>query len=50
MPHCDLQSNFIEISLRHGCSPINLLDTFQNTFLQEHLWRAASKARSYIAV
>ena len=29
-----LQSNFIEIALRHGCSPLNLLHI--------GLWRAAS--------
>ena len=27
-----LQSNFIEIALRHGCSPINLLHIFRTTF------------------
>ena len=27
-----LQSNFIEIRLRHGCSPINLLHIFRKTF------------------
>ena len=32
-----LQSNFIEITLRQGCSPVN----FQNTFFIEHLWMAA---------
>ena len=35
-----LLCNFIEITLRHGCSPVNLL--LQNTFSQEHLWVAAS--------
>ena len=35
-------SNFIEIALRHGCSPVNLLQYFQNTFSQKHLWVAAS--------
>ena len=25
MPKCDLLCNFIEISRRHGCSPVNLL-------------------------
>ena len=36
MPKCDfnkvaikLQSNFIEIILRHGCSPVNLLHIFR---------------------
>ena len=40
-----LLSNFIEIALRHGCSPVNLLHIFQNTFSQEHLWAATSAAR-----
>ena len=29
MSKCDLQSNFIEIILRHGCSPVNLLHIFR---------------------
>ena len=38
-----LKSNVIEIVLRHGCSPVNLLAAyFQNTFSQEHLWMAGS--------
>ena len=28
-----LQSNFIEIALRHGCSPVNLLHIFRTPFL-----------------
>ena len=27
-----LQSSFIEIALRHGCSPVNLLHLFRTTF------------------
>ena len=27
-----LQSNFIEITLQHGCSPVNLLHIFRTTF------------------
>ena len=27
-----LQSNFIEITLRHGCSPVNLLHNFRTPF------------------
>ena len=27
-----LQSNFIEIALRHGCSPVNLLHIFRTAF------------------
>ena len=29
-----LQSSFIEITLRHGCSPVNLLHVFRATFLK----------------
>ena len=29
-----LQSNFIEITLRHGCSPVNLLHIFRTPFLR----------------
>ena len=32
----ELQSNFTEITLPHGCSPVNLLH------ISEHLWRAVS--------
>ena len=34
MPKFDLklQSNFIDIALRHGCSPVNLLHVFRTTF------------------
>ena len=38
MPMCDfiaeVQNNFIEIELRHGCSPINLLHIFRTPFLK----------------
>ena len=27
-----LQSNFIEITFRHGCSPVNLLQIFRTPF------------------
>ena len=33
------RSNFIEITLRHECSSVNLL----NTFSYEHLWTTASE-------
>ena len=33
-----LQSKFNGITLPHGCSPVNLQNTFQSIFLQEHLW------------
>ena len=48
MPKCNfnkvakLQSNFIEIMRWYGCSPVKFGAYFQNTFSQEHLWRAAS--------
>ena len=29
-----LQSNFIEITLRHGCSPVNLLHIFRTPFTE----------------
>ena len=31
-PKCDLFCNFIEIALRHGASPINLLHIFRTPF------------------
>ena len=31
-----LQSNFIEIALRHGCSPVNLLHIFRTAFLKNN--------------
>ena len=37
----NLQSKFIEIALRHGCSPVNLMYIFKNTFLKQHQWRGA---------
>ena len=32
MPKCDVQSNFIEIALRHGCSYVKLLHIFRTLF------------------
>ena len=32
MPKCDLQSNFIEITLRHECSPVYLLHILRTPF------------------
>ena len=35
MPKCDFnkgESNFIEITLRHGCSTVNLLHIFRTPF------------------
>ena len=34
-----LQNNFIEITLRHGCSPVNLLYIFITPFPQNTSWR-----------
>ena len=40
-----LQRNFIEIALRHRCSPVKLLHIFRAPFCKEHLKRAASGYR-----
>ena len=32
MPKCNLLCNFIEITLRHSCSPVNLLHIFKTPF------------------
>ena len=42
-----MQSNFIEITLRHGCSPVNLLHIFKTLFSKNTsgLWMAASEGR-----
>ena len=37
-----LQNNFIEIALRRGCSPVNLLHIFRTPFPQNNSGRAAS--------
>ena len=37
-----LQSNFIEITLRHRCSLVNLLHIFRTPFLKKHIWLFAS--------
>ena len=53
MPKCDfhevakqfymkLQSNFTEITLRHGCSPVNLLHIFRTPFPKNTSEGAAS--------
>ena len=37
MPKCDFNKvafNFVEITLRHGCSPVNLLHIFRTPFLK----------------
>ena len=36
-----LQNNFIEITLRHGCSPLNLFHIFITRF-PKNTWKAAS--------
>ena len=45
-----LQSNFIEITLRHGCSPVNLLCIFRTPFPKNTsggLLREFGNSRSY---
>ena len=38
MPKCDLLCNFIEITPRHGCPPVNLLHIFlEHRFLRTPL-------------
>ena len=37
-----LQSNFNEIALWYGCSPVNLLHIFKTHFYKKHLGRATS--------
>ena len=40
MPKCDFNKvakQFIEITLRHGHSPVNLLQVFRNLFLRAKL-------------
>ena len=32
MPKCDFNCNFIEITLQHGCSPVNLQHIFRTPF------------------
>ena len=44
MPRYDLNkvaSNFIEITLQHGCSPVNLLHIFRTPFLATPLMAAS---------
>ena len=38
-----IQSKFIEIILRHDCSPVNLLHIFRTPFPKKSLWRAVSE-------
>ena len=48
MLKCDFNKvacNFIEITLRHGFSPVNLLHIFRTPFSEEHLWTAASRMK-----
>ena len=34
MPKCYFNSNFTEITLRHGCSPVNMLHIFRTPFFK----------------
>ena len=36
--HAEVRFHFIEISLRHGCSPVNLLHIFRTTFTKNTSW------------
>ena len=45
-----LQSNFIEIALRHGCSPVNLLHIFRTPFPQNTSGGLLLKKRSIIEI
>ena len=38
-----LQGNFIEITLRHRCSPVNFLHILRTPFTKGHLWVDASE-------
>ena len=43
-------SNFIEVSLRHGCSPANLLHIFRTPFLKSNLeWLLLKLVQSIFA-
>ena len=44
MPKCDC--NFIEITLRHGCFPVNMLHIFRTSFLKNtSIWLLLSLGR-----
>ena len=48
MPKCDsvkFQSNIIEITLRHRCSPVNLLHIFGTHFPKNTSWGADSESQ-----
>ena len=48
MLKCDFNKVAIEIILRHGCSPVNLLAAyFQNIFSQKHFCVATSGSSTY---
>ena len=48
MPQCDFNKVAIEIILKHGCSPVNLLAAyFQNIFSQKHFCVATSGSSTY---
>ena len=44
-----LKSNFIEITLRHGCSPVNLLHIFK-TPMESYFWRFVFNIRAFIEI
>ena len=43
------QNNFIEIALRHGCSPVNLLSIFRTPFLKNAYGWLILSVRTFIA-
>ena len=44
-----LKSNIIEITLRHGCSPVNLLHIFK-TPVESYFWRFVFNIRAFIEI
>ena len=46
MAKCDFNCNFIEIVLRHGCSPVNLLHIFRTPILKNTSGRLLLKGTS----
>ena len=52
MPKCKFNnvaiSNFIEIALRYGCSPVNLLDIFRTPFLNNTSERLLLKFKNIL--
>ena len=45
-----LQSNFIQITLQHRCSPVNLLHIFRTLFLKNTIWGLLLFLSAYFSV